>query len=268
MRHINEPPPLVRDKRPDVPPRVEALVQRAMAKDPADRFQTMADLCAEIDACLAELGGATQVIAPASASPRRVRPGHSSAWPIVLALLVLIVAGAIVGYLLLHRSGGHGPSNGRPPVGTISGTVPLKAVTAYDPYGSPPGQENNSAAPRATDASASTYWETEHYRSSFALLHKPGVGLVLDVLRPLKLRQLGIATGTPGFHAVIKAGDSASGPFPDVVSSPVVVGSGSTIALTVSTPHRYYLIWITQLPSNQPPNQQSVQINDVKATAG
>src|ERR1044071_8516806 len=41
MRHINEPPPPIRDKRPDVPPRVEAAVQRAMAKDPADRFATM-----------------------------------------------------------------------------------------------------------------------------------------------------------------------------------------------------------------------------------
>ena len=46
MRHINEPPPSIRDKRPDVPPRVEAAVQRAMAKDPDDRFATMADFCA------------------------------------------------------------------------------------------------------------------------------------------------------------------------------------------------------------------------------
>src|SRR5581483_8148105 len=37
MRHINEPPPPVRAKRPDVPPRVEAAVQRAMAKSPSDR---------------------------------------------------------------------------------------------------------------------------------------------------------------------------------------------------------------------------------------
>ena len=33
MRHINEPPPAIRDKRPDVSPRLEAAVQRAMAKD-------------------------------------------------------------------------------------------------------------------------------------------------------------------------------------------------------------------------------------------
>ena len=39
MRHINEQPPSIRDKRPDVSPRLEAAVQQAMAKDPRDRFR-------------------------------------------------------------------------------------------------------------------------------------------------------------------------------------------------------------------------------------
>src|SRR5437764_10631970 len=65
MRHINEAPPSVRDKRPDVTPRVEAAIQRAMAKDPNDRFQTMAEFCHELEACLAEIQSqGTQVAAP------------------------------------------------------------------------------------------------------------------------------------------------------------------------------------------------------------
>src|SRR6476659_3765825 len=68
MRHINEPPPPIRDKRPDVSPRLEAAVQRAMAKRPEDRFQTMADFCRELEADLAEAQGGT-VAAPAL--PRR-----------------------------------------------------------------------------------------------------------------------------------------------------------------------------------------------------
>src|SRR3954453_11569866 len=48
MRHINEEPPSVRDKRPDVSPRLEAAVHRAMAKDAADRFPTMVDFCHEL----------------------------------------------------------------------------------------------------------------------------------------------------------------------------------------------------------------------------
>src|SRR5690349_6629213 len=65
MRHINEPPPSIRDKRPDVSPRLEAAVQRAMAKDPADRFQTMADFCRELEANLGELSSAGTQVAPA-----------------------------------------------------------------------------------------------------------------------------------------------------------------------------------------------------------
>src|SRR3954452_17986996 len=107
MRHINEPPPPIRDKRPDVPPRVEAAVQRAMAKSPSDRFASMAALCAELDACMAELSSESHAVpAPAQIhAPRRC----PSPWPIVLALLVLIAFGAGIAYWALHRQGG-GPS--------------------------------------------------------------------------------------------------------------------------------------------------------------
>ena len=38
MQHINEPPPSVRERRPDVSPRLDAAIRRAMAKEPRDRF--------------------------------------------------------------------------------------------------------------------------------------------------------------------------------------------------------------------------------------
>jgi eukaryotic-like serine/threonine-protein kinase len=260
MRHINEPPPPLRDKRPDVPPRVEAAVQKAMAKDPADRFRTMAELSAELDACLAELQGATTPVhgRPAVHGARRRR--SSSAWPVVVVLLALIVAGAVAGYLLLRHHGTPATNGGHTPPSPVSGTVALHAITTYDPYGD--GHENNGEVANATDASAGTYWETEHYRSTFAALGKPGVGLVLQTAQPVQLRQLGIATSTPGFHAVIKAGDASGGPWTEV-SSPQVVDQQARISITVSAPHRYWLIWITQLPPNQP----SARINDVRAAS-
>ena len=49
MRHINEPPPSVRERRPDVSPRVDAVDRRAMAKEPRDRFRSMDELCAELE---------------------------------------------------------------------------------------------------------------------------------------------------------------------------------------------------------------------------
>jgi eukaryotic-like serine/threonine-protein kinase len=261
MRHINEEPPSIRDKRPDVPPRVEAAVHRAMAKDPQARFQTMAEFCEELEACLAEEQG-TQVAAPAvRPGPVRPRRHGMSPWPLILVLLALIATGAVVAYLVVHGAPNWATSGGGGGTGGTGGAVPnLAGVTAYDPYGSPVGQEHNDEAPRATDGKAATYWETETYRSTFAALGKKGVGLVLDAGKPVELHQLGIATQTPGFTAVIRGGDAEGGPFPDYLSRSRQVTGDSTFALNGGK-HRYYLIWITTLPRGL-----VARINEVRAT--
>src|ERR687887_1560275 len=53
MQHINEPPPSLLDVRPDVPVRLAHAVDRALEKDPAERFPTMDAFAAELEACLA-----------------------------------------------------------------------------------------------------------------------------------------------------------------------------------------------------------------------
>ncbi|HWE81355.1 MAG TPA: protein kinase, partial [Gaiellaceae bacterium] len=55
MQHINSPPPPVSLERPDVPRRVEAAIEKALAKDPSDRFPGMSAFCNELEACLAEV---------------------------------------------------------------------------------------------------------------------------------------------------------------------------------------------------------------------
>jgi serine/threonine-protein kinase len=259
MRHINEPPPAIRDRRPDVSPRLEAAVQKAMAKDARDRFPSMAAFRLELEASLAESQGATQVIAPARRPIRRKR--GVSPWPLLLVVAALIAIGAVIAALVLHSGTGvfsiHRSSSGNSHGGA---RVSLTAVTAYDPFGRPPGQEHNAEAHFATDGIARTYWETERYDASFAEIGKQGVGLVLDAKSPVQLHELGIATATPGFTAVIRAGDSP-GAFPYTVSPSQVVSSGTQFTIS-SGRHRYYLIWITSLP----PDSQSVRINEVEAT--
>ena len=48
MRHVNEPPPRLLERRPDVSPRLAAAVERALAKDPARRFPSMRRFAAEL----------------------------------------------------------------------------------------------------------------------------------------------------------------------------------------------------------------------------
>jgi serine/threonine-protein kinase len=256
MRHINDPPPLVRDKRPDVPPRVEAAVHRAMAKDPDERFASMTDFCQELEACLAEVrsGTQTQVAAPARARARLRR-----AWPripilpLALLLAALAVAAAVLAYAVTRGGDGNGGSPGVP-------TVPhVRGVGAYDPFGD--GSEHADDAPKATDGVTSTYWRTEKYRASFAKIGKKGVGLVLDAGRPVRLHELGIVTDTPGFVAVVRAGDTTAS-FPKWVSKAQQVGPQGAQYTITDGPYRYYLIWITELGQGY----DQAHVNEVRVT--
>ena len=45
--HLSEPPPSVTDERAELPGAIDVVIARAMAKDPADRYQTAGDLVSE-----------------------------------------------------------------------------------------------------------------------------------------------------------------------------------------------------------------------------
>jgi eukaryotic-like serine/threonine-protein kinase len=256
LRHVNEPVPHLRDVRPDVSPRLAAAVERALAKDPAHRFPSMAALAKELRACLAEGDGAVPVAqdeaamtlitppAPASTPPARVRRRRSRRRPLGWVLLALLVAGAAFAAVLLLGGGSHhggGGGGGGAPSGSA---VQLNGVTDYDPQGN--GGEYSSTAPLATDGNSSTFWKTEHYLSQDFGGLKDGLGLVLDAGSSVKLAQLTVTTPTPGFEAEVEVGDSQSGPF-TADSSPQTVGANTTFILDGKS-GQYYVVWITQLP--------------------
>src|SRR5205085_1147015 len=66
-KKANEMPEPVRSSRPEVPPAVEALIERAMARAPDARPQSMRALAEEIRAVSAQLSAAAVVVA----EPRR-----------------------------------------------------------------------------------------------------------------------------------------------------------------------------------------------------
>lgn len=57
LKHISEPMPPVRDFRPDAPPEVEAVVEKATAKDPDDRYSSASDMAAAYTEALKGVGG-------------------------------------------------------------------------------------------------------------------------------------------------------------------------------------------------------------------
>src|SRR5439155_4551837 len=103
------------------------------------------------------------------------------------------------------------------------------------------------------------YWETDHYSNqSFGNL-KDGVGVVFDAGSAVRLAKLRVRTDTPGFKAIVKAGTGATGPF-DAVSSDRTVGSDTTFDLDVTSPERYYMLWLTSLPSGD-----QAHVNEITA---
>jgi eukaryotic-like serine/threonine-protein kinase len=258
MKHMHEPAPNLLDVRKDVPLRVAAAVDRALEKDPEQRFPTMDAFAAELEACLAELdqgadGDATMVIPSRSRAPRRRK--QVSRWPIGIGLLALLaVAAIVIGLLASGRS-----NNDNAPV--AGKRVEVTGLTSYDPFGDNK-EENSAAAINTTDRNRATYWSTERYNDAPSL-NKPGVGLVLDAGTLIELRQLVVVTDTPGFTAQIGATNTQGGA-PAKISDSKVVGGTTTFQLDPNGPKRYYVIWITRLPNDS----HVAHVNEVRAYKG
>src|SRR4051794_15965480 len=275
LRHVNEPPPSLRERRPDVTPRLEAAVNRALAKDPGRRFPSMTAFAKELRACLAEVEGQpapapahdlelTLVTPPPPATaraPRRAparRATRRRRRPTALyVLLALLVAGAaFAAVVLLGGAGHHGGGSGGGSPGTA---VHLEGVgDAYSNAGHPDAHANTAGY--ATDDSASTSWMTQTYGDQTFGGLLTGLGLVLDAGRSTKLSHVTVTTPTPGFTAEIQAGDSSTGPFAADSSSQPVDGT-TTFTLDGKTA-QYYVVWITQLPP-----QRFAQISEVTGTS-
>jgi serine/threonine-protein kinase len=73
-RVLTETPRPLRSIRPELPPVIEAIVARAIARSPADRYPSVADLSRELEAASAQIttpGGGT-LVAPSAGRRRRV----------------------------------------------------------------------------------------------------------------------------------------------------------------------------------------------------
>jgi hypothetical protein len=248
MKHLREPVPRVRDRRRDVPASVDAIVARAMAKRPEERFPSTEDMVAALEAARDDIAadsseGATGVLRRADAGRGRSGRRRRAVSPL-LAALAVIAAGALALVFLLTRNEGS-------PGAAAVGRVKVAAIADYDPQGD--GTEHPEAVPRATDGDPSTFWTTETY-DSFA---KPGVGLILDAGKEVEIEHLQIVSDEPGFTAQILAGNNSSAGFVPY-SEEQQIGSRTTLELAGGKSYRYYVIWITD------PNRRA-HVNEVRA---
>jgi serine/threonine-protein kinase len=139
-RHVYATPPPLRSLRPELAPAYETVTARAMAKDPAGRYQTAAELAEDLHRAKAGLpvtaprlaepvaprtgpGATAHELAPADAAapgPRVRTPSRANGllrWPVVLGLAVLAGVGLF-----------------------LAGWPPSSRPQAQDQQAAPPGQ--------------------------------------------------------------------------------------------------------------------------------
>ena len=88
MRIMTETPPAASVLNPDVPPALDAIIARAMAKDPASRYQSAAALCTDLLELTRRSDGAT--VRPVTTRPAEA-PRRSARFAAVTAAGVLVL---------------------------------------------------------------------------------------------------------------------------------------------------------------------------------
>jgi serine/threonine-protein kinase len=106
LKHVSEEPPSLRQLRPDVHPRLEQAVGRALLKDPAQRYASADEFIAALEQARAAIvsgdnSGGTSTFVPV-APPERDPRGKR--WPFVVLALVLLGIGIAAGALQLTKT--------------------------------------------------------------------------------------------------------------------------------------------------------------------
>jgi eukaryotic-like serine/threonine-protein kinase len=113
--HLHEPPPSLGSLVPGIPPEIDAMIARLLCKDPAERYQSAADLIAALDELYPDaahdgaglpagrMSGTQAIVAPELAAALRAaeqaRPAGPRRRTRVLAGLLAMLAGGVLAWL-------------------------------------------------------------------------------------------------------------------------------------------------------------------------
>jgi serine/threonine-protein kinase len=255
MQHATATPLSPRQVRAGIPRALEAVVLRAMAKAPAQRFPTAAEMHTALLSVDLGPDDAVPAVRRDDTPPGGVPPTFAQSersWIVpVLLIVVLAVTLGVVGVLFARSDTGqrllHPPSS----AGSAKGAaVAVRSASAFDP---PPGsgQEHDAELPNLFDGDPSTTWGTEQYGNRQFGGLKSGVGFVLELDGPHRLSQLSLTSPTQGWGAQVYVADSTKASAPpgdwgEPVASRTGIAGDATFDLG-GHQGAVVLVWITDL---------------------
>ncbi len=208
--HLQEPPPKVTATRPDLPTAVDEVIARAMAKSPADRYETAGAMgrdLARVAGSSSPASPAAAPAAPAPALPGRRRVGALVAGAVGSAVvLAIVLAIALGGHHHTTRAGAVSPSAGASetasaiPSPSAFPSITEQTVKLIDPATNRVSIEAPVPQARGDGFDSIVFgegglWVVDHEGS---LVHlDPTTGKLVDVIRDVEPFDVAVGDHTP-----------------------------------------------------------------------
>jgi tRNA A-37 threonylcarbamoyl transferase component Bud32 len=127
--HVNAPVPSIVERCKNLPPELDPVFRRALAKDPGVRFGSAREFVAELRGALSQSAGTTAAFAPTAPA----RAARRSPVRYLLPLALLLAAGAIgaVAAVVLFRGGNSAPTVITRTVAGPGGTTTVRQTVTH-----------------------------------------------------------------------------------------------------------------------------------------
>ncbi|MFE9106322.1 protein kinase family protein [Actinomadura geliboluensis] len=194
--------------------------------------------------------------APAHGHGASKRPANRALLGVAAAALTVIVgigAWALTGTGGGEPEGGGPTDNGKTSAPPAPTTVKLQAVGAEALQDSKPGHPDTSigkGVESVIDGKPSGSWETQSYNDAKFGNYSKGMGVLLDMGKPVKVAKVKIYSSESGGMLQVRVGDSKSPGDLKRIGQQPATGGELTITASPEATGQYVLVWFTTLPTS------------------
>jgi serine/threonine-protein kinase len=272
MKHVNEEMPNVQKRRPEVSAALAAVIERATAKDPKNRYPDMGSLLAELEGALevevaraGSTSGEATAVLDSVPEPRRklLTRRHVS-----VAGILLVAAAGIAAIVIAVLAG---DDEGRRGGALVSGDdIEIASARSFDPQGE--GQEHEEEVRFAIDGDSETTWTTESYNLPVindSISTKDGVGLYVSTEQPVAPLTMSVTSPVGGWDAAVYG--APAGPPAEIEGWGEELGSvdgaptNAEIQLTATDENQFFLLWFTKVaPSSDEFGGNRAEISEIE----